>query len=493
MSVPPVLPVIDYTSRDYLSIRSDLVRLVQQRLPLWTARDPSDFGVALVEAVSYTADQLHYYLDRVANEAYLGTAVQRESVTAIAQMMGYEPYDAQPAMVEVELSNTANADVTVPAGARVQATIEQEDGTLVRSFETDMEVVVPAKTSTNGNTPTVSVSATEGRTYREELAGVSSGLAFQRMVLPRASILQDTVKISSTLGDVTVWWTKVDRLEDASDDDRAFILERQTDGSTVVVFGDGLTGEIPALHSQVFSSYRVGGGAGNVPANTVKVMVEPVLPTIGVNNPQPAYGGRNAESLASIRVNAARSFRARDRAVTLYDYMSMAKAWPNIAKAKAVANNGVSIVVFLTANDDGTGKPTLTKTEEAAVRASLTNASMAGVTVTVMDTLWLALHVTMTVHCQPTAQSADVEDRVRETLARLFSFENFDFDARITMGDILTALYGVPGLAYVTVEGMDVQPGTTNIDPLLFSEMAVNAVPYWDEGNLDLTMVGGVQ
>ena len=413
MPVPPVLPVIDYTSRDYMAIRADLIRLVQQRLPQWTAQDPSDFGVALVEAVAYTADQLHYYLDRVSNEAYLGTAVQRESLTSIAQMLGYEPFDAQPATVEVELTNTSNADVTVPAGARVQATVEQEDGTLVRSFETDYEVVVPANTSSNGNTPTVAVSATEGRTYREELVGVSSGLAFQRMILPRSSILHGTVKVSSTLGDTTVNWTAVERLEDASDEDRAFIMERQTDGSTVLVFGDGLTGEIPALHSQVFASYRVGGGANNVPANSIKALVEPVLPNIGVNNPQPAYGGRNAESLASIRVNAARSFRARDRAVTLYDYMSMAKAWPNIAKAKAVANNGVSIVVFLTANDDGSGKPTLTKTQEAAVRASLTNASMAGVTVTVMDTLWLALHVTLTVHCQPTADADEVEEKVR--------------------------------------------------------------------------------
>ena len=60
------------------------------------------------------------------------------------------------------------------------------------------------------------------------------------------------------------------------------------------------------------------------------------------------------------------------------------------------------------------------------------------------------------------------------------------------MGDILTALYGISGLAYVTVEGMDVQPGTTNTDPLMFSEKAAHAIPYWDEGNLVLTVEGGV-
>lgn len=489
MTVEPVLPVIDYTSRDYETIRADLIRLIRERLPQWTATDPNDFGVALVEAVAYTADQLHYYLDRVANEAYLGTALQRESLSAIAQMLGYTPRDSAPANVRVVFGNSSPAAVTLPANSRVQATTQTPDNTTIRTFEIPTEVTIPGNTDLE--TSKISALAVEGRTYRNELLGVSSGIAYQRMVLPRTSVLTDTVKIFTVLNDVTVEWWPVPRLEDASDEDRAFVLERQTDGSTAVVFGDGINGEIPALHATIFAAYRVGGGALVVPANGIRTLADPVVPTVSVTNPSPSYGGRDAESINSIRINAARSFRGRDRAVTAYDYMAMAKTWGDIAKVKVVANNGVSLVVFVAPENDGSNHPTLTADQAEDLRVYLRSVSMAGVDVTVVDALWIPIHVKMTVHCLSTAKRADVERAVRQVLASLFSFENMDFDERLTVGDINAALFGTKGLAYAVVDGIGVSPQTMSQDPVFFDNIAVHAIPYWDEQNLDLRVAGG--
>ena len=44
-------------------------------MPAWQERNPADLGVALVEALAYSADQLSYQQDAVATEAYLAPRV----------------------------------------------------------------------------------------------------------------------------------------------------------------------------------------------------------------------------------------------------------------------------------------------------------------------------------------------------------------------------------------------------------------------------------
>jgi len=73
--------VLDYTSRDYKAIRSMLVGLAKGLLPDWqTVGDTGDFGTLLLELYAYSNDVTNYYIDRMASEAFLGTAVRRQSV-----------------------------------------------------------------------------------------------------------------------------------------------------------------------------------------------------------------------------------------------------------------------------------------------------------------------------------------------------------------------------------------------------------------------------
>ena len=110
MSITPVssIPVsIDYTGRDYYSLREALIARIQERVPDWTAADPADFGVALVEAFAYLGDVVSYYIDRTANEAFLQTAVQRSSLLNIAQTFGYIPAGYRQASLTLTFSNSS--------------------------------------------------------------------------------------------------------------------------------------------------------------------------------------------------------------------------------------------------------------------------------------------------------------------------------------------------------------------------------------------------
>ena len=66
--------------------RQELERLVRRArtdLREWADSDEEDLGVALVELLAYVGDTLSAYQDRIANEAYLGSARGRRSTIRV--------------------------------------------------------------------------------------------------------------------------------------------------------------------------------------------------------------------------------------------------------------------------------------------------------------------------------------------------------------------------------------------------------------------------
>lgn len=82
-------PLIDYLARDYASFRQLLFDRMALLLPDWRERHVPDLGVTLIEILAYVGDQLSYYQDAVATEAYLDTARRRESVRRHVRLVDY--------------------------------------------------------------------------------------------------------------------------------------------------------------------------------------------------------------------------------------------------------------------------------------------------------------------------------------------------------------------------------------------------------------------
>lgn len=512
----PILPIIDYTSRDYQAVRADMIRMVKARIPGWTGDDNNDFGLALLEAFAYGIDGIHYYLDRTMNEAYLTTAVQRESLYSIASMFHYVPRAPQAATVELIFMNSTTENVTVPAGTQCQASIAGTSGATVKMFETLDDVVAPALSSSGERLDAPGVMAVEGQTYADQTIGTSNGYASQRYVLGHNSILPGTTTIQTLLQNSITEWVEVSDITLANPGDYAFQIERQTDGSSVVLFGNSLTGKIPELHSTINATYRVGGGTdGNVPSGSVDTIVAPTLTGISVKNTVNATGGLNAESLESIRVNAAKAFRSKDRAVTLADYESVTEAMPDVAKSKAIGNSGSSVSMYVVPNDDGTGRPLLGDLKHN-IRTELLEKSMAGVSVSVFDASWVPIYLGIKIFCVSTAYQTDVERAARDRLQAFYGFDFVDFNHRVAASDIATLLTSSYGVEYLEVTRISLTPpvggvfppftpvgGSTAIDTIPFTNddlpfyrdyvLIDGALPPGTEPHLVLTMVGGIE
>tara|TARA_R110002074_G_scaffold167867_2_gene329132 strand:+ start:3035 stop:4828 length:1794 start_codon:yes stop_codon:yes gene_type:complete len=85
-------PAINYTSREFVTIKNDLVNYARRYYPE-RFRDFSvnSFGSLMLDSVAYVGDILSFYLDYQVNETFLSTALQYDNVLKIAQQMGYKP------------------------------------------------------------------------------------------------------------------------------------------------------------------------------------------------------------------------------------------------------------------------------------------------------------------------------------------------------------------------------------------------------------------
>jgi len=84
-------PIINYTGKDFASIKEQLVNYAQKYYPE-TFRDFSDasFGSLMLDLVSYVGDINSFYTDYQANESYLDTAMEFNNVLRLAKHMGYK-------------------------------------------------------------------------------------------------------------------------------------------------------------------------------------------------------------------------------------------------------------------------------------------------------------------------------------------------------------------------------------------------------------------
>ena len=130
----PQIPVlIDYLAKDYASFRQALLDFIPTRLPGWTERSEADIGMMLLELFAYTADQLSYMQDRVANEAFLTTASQRRSVAGHLALLGYQMDEGAAAYTWLQFH--VREDVTIPAGFQISNRPQRDDEPIIL-FET---------------------------------------------------------------------------------------------------------------------------------------------------------------------------------------------------------------------------------------------------------------------------------------------------------------------------------------------------------------------
>ena len=158
----------DYTSRDFSSIKNDLISRASTQIPEWTSQSSPDFAGLLIDLWAYMGDIQNYYIDRAYSESYIETATLRSTTLALARMMGYKPNPMTSARAGVTLTNSSSAAVVVPAGSTFQVPATSTTDPVY--FTSEGEVTVPANSSVVAN-------VVEGKQFTETLTANFDGTA----------------------------------------------------------------------------------------------------------------------------------------------------------------------------------------------------------------------------------------------------------------------------------------------------------------------------
>jgi len=458
------VPSVDYTSRDYSAILTDMTNLIPIFSPTWTNRDPADFGMTLLELFAYMGDILNYYIDRTANEALITSATQRQTVLQIASLIGYTPTNSTASTVTLTFQNSTASPITLPALTQVATSLVSNGTTTQVVFETNSALTVPAKSgATNGSATVV---ATQGQTVSNEIIGVSDGTPSQTYALANTSVINGTVNV--TINGVA--YQSVQYLIDSNGYDPVFSTNTDADGITYVTFGDSVSGRVPPNGAQIYATYRVGGGViGNVASNTIKYVISIPSGTIpagltvsnqdiSVSGDGAATGGADAESTDSIRINAPKSIRAINRAVSLSDYSYIAVQVSGVAKAIATADVYTSVTLYLApAGDPGVAADNVTPTSvfnnlTPNVLSSLIDKAPANTTITFQPPKYVGAYLVVNITVAPQYKQSSVVSNVTSAINNLFYIDNVIFNDTVAVADVYQTISSVDGVAYQQIQ-----------------------------------------
>lgn len=511
----------DYTNRDYASLVDSLLDAAAITLPEWTDTSENDLGRMLLELFAYVGDVVLYYQDRIANEAFLETAVERRSVIDLLKLIGYTLSTPAPASVQLELTpKDASTLVHVDVGARfstvaaagrpaVQFAYLPVTGAPIDQLPVlDAGVIQPiVLTALNADQQSESLGASTGD------ANQGFALTQRPVLLSRDPTVWDGLVVEVQNGGIWEQWQRQATLLWSLSNDPHFVVRIDENDAAEIVFGDGTYGRIPPAAAPIRARYLTGGGsAGNIGPNTVTVITSGVSVQATVTNPVGASGGADRETIEHARTHGPAVFRSQQRAVTAADFAALAESYPGVARAVAVAPtwdhtvppqqttaaqtapglvswNYVDLIVV------AAGSLELTDTLRADLLQYFETRRMVTTVVSVREPVFVSVDVTVEVGVEPTFYAADVGQRAQDGIEALFAIDNVDFGSPVYLSKIYEAVEAVDGVAYVDVSlfrGVRSYPVgelVTMPDP---SRIPLRPREFPRKGTITLTTTGGL-
>ena len=441
---------VNYINKDFNTIKSSLIQYAKSYFPD-TYRDFNETspGMMLLEMSAYVGDVLSFYMDQQYKEMMLPLAEERRNVVTLAKMLGYTAKTTVPAYAVLEVTQTVGSlgdgafpnyseAVSIEPGMQIQSSLSTnvkfESLDIIDFSVSSSSDPLPIQSDFNdegiatGYDLKRSVTAISGETKTKSFQ-VGAPIKFLKLDLPEKNVVQimsvrdsngnkyhqvdflaqdkvpiethyssnpnrgdayTSIQTGQTINTVPVPYT----LEFIRTSKR-FVVENDFEGTTSVVFGNGILrsgktiqsgfiqsdqagivvpgqvqsiqagidpllgdefstlGETPS-HTELTVKYRIGGGlSSNVVANDLSIVTNKIgapgspsltSATLSVTNPEPARGGAAEESLQEIRERAAAFFTTQNRCVTKSDYeariLGMPAKFGNLAKVYVERSTG---------------------------------------------------------------------------------------------------------------------------------------------------------
>jgi predicted phage baseplate assembly protein len=212
------LPAITYRVGTFLSFRQALLDSLSRtpELAALRTRRPDDYAITVIELWAVVADVITFYQERIANEAFLGTARIRDSVVRLARLIDYQLGPGAAALTRLSFTVDPGQVVPLPAGLRAQS--RPAEGEKPQKYETLHALVADAALNEIQVRPLpVAVNPVARGSMGGHLVAGPEGLAAAAQIKPTdllvvfSSGAMETLEVESVSPDVDrllVRWTR---------------------------------------------------------------------------------------------------------------------------------------------------------------------------------------------------------------------------------------------------------------------------------------------
>jgi hypothetical protein len=313
------------TELDFDTIKTNLKNYLQSQSE-FTDYDFDGAGLSyLLDILAYNTHYQAYYLNMVANESFMDTAITRDSVVSNAKNLGYVPKSRSATKAQVTITidtgNTTPDQLTLPRGTVFLSNLI--DGKAY-NFITIEDIVI-SKSNTSFIFDTVDIY--EGNITSTTFVQNNLSNPKQIFTLPDSNI--DTSTLLVTVTDVSSntaseVYTLVTDATELSTTSPVYYLQEGLGGLYQIYFGGDNVGKSIPDGSTVSVSYLVTNAyAADSASSFVGMSPIGIYPSYTVTTVTNAAGGAEKESLDSIKQSAPLSFASQNRLITTNDYKAL--------------------------------------------------------------------------------------------------------------------------------------------------------------------------
>ena len=440
---------IQMTDLDFNNIKTNLRTYLQSQDTLKDYNYEGSALSSLLDILAYNTQYNAFYLNQVANEMFLDTAIQRGSVVSQAKVLNYVPKSAIAPTATINLSVTGVTDPSLTLPKFTTFMSEAIDGVNYNFVSSDSHTVNVSGGVANFENITIKQGLTSSVSYVVD-STTNPSYIFN---IPETNIDTTTLSVyvqtSSMDSSVELYNLASDYLT-ITGTDKVYFLQESLNNTYQVYFGDGILGKKLTDGNIVRLSYVVTEGSAAAGANNFVLMNSlSGYSTYTLDPLTEATQGGAKESIASVKFQAPKSYAAQGRAVTKEDYITAIQQNKLGIAFDAVnvwggEENDVPVYgqVFVSLKPQGAYNLTTTQ-KQRLIEEVIKPISVMTVTPTIVDPDYTYLQLVVDVVYNPnktTQTSAQLQAGIKTAIQNFATNTLNTFNSTFNAYDLLTAV-----------------------------------------------------
>jgi hypothetical protein len=326
------MTLVNFTNLDFNQIKTSIRDYLRSNSNFTDYDFEGSNLSTIIDVLAYNTYISSYNANMVSNEVFIDSATLRENVVSIARSIGYTPKSriASKAnisfFVDTSLTPLPRKPLTLTLKKGIIATSSGSFGNQNFVYSIPDDITVPV---VNGIAEFNNIVIYEG-TYITNKFTVDSLNPNQKYILDNANIDSSLIRVEVRDGQLGIRkkYIQANNILDIDSESRIFFIQEIEDQRYELIFGDGVFGKRLINENIVEASYIVTSGEsangvssflfnGTIVDNT-NLDVSGGISLLTTNIA--SGGGKEIESVDSIKKYATRIYAAQNRAVTANDY-----------------------------------------------------------------------------------------------------------------------------------------------------------------------------